>query len=94
MTNITQRYLDACITGLGAIYHSKVYAYQYPESYRNCNIAYLGMINILVTFKVWHNQWAGQRIVINYDNQTVVAVLKDGRSCDDVMSKYARNIIM
>ena len=52
------------------------------------------MINILVALKVWHNQWAGQRILINCDNQAVVAVITNGRSRDEVLAKYARNIFM
>ena len=87
-------HLDACTTGLGAIYDGQVYALQLPKNWHNCNIAQLEMINILVALKVWHNQWAGQRIVINCDNQAVVAVLTNGRSCDEVLAKYAGNIFM
>ena len=57
------------------IYDGQVYALQLPTSWHNCNIAQLEMINILVALKVWDKQWAGQRIVINCDNQAVVAVL-------------------
>ena len=87
-------HLDACTTGLGAIHDVQVYALQLPKSWHNCNIAQLEMINILVALKVWHNQWAGQRIVIRCDNQAVVAVLTNGRSRDEVLAKYARNIFM
>ena len=41
----------------------------------------------------WHKQWAGQSIAINCDNQAVVAVLTNDRSNDEVVSKYARNIL-
>ena len=85
---------DACTAGLGAIYYGQVNALKLPESWHKCNIAHLEMINILVALKVWHKQWAGQRIVINCDNQAVVVVLTSGRSCDDVLGKYARNIFM
>ena len=87
-------HLDACTTGLGAIYENQVYALQLPNSWPQHNIAQLEMINILVALKVWHNQWAGQRVVINCDNQAVVAVLTNGRSRDVVLAKYARNIFM
>ena len=87
-------HLDACTTGLGAIYENQVYALQLPNSWSQHNIAQLEMINILVALKVWHNQWAGQRVVINCDNQAVVAVLTNGRSRDVVLAKYARNIFM
>ena len=87
-------HLDACTTGLGAIYENQVYALQLPNSWSQHNIAQLEMINLLVALKVWHNQWAGQRVVINCDNQAVVAVLTNGRSRDEVLAKYARNIFM
>ena len=51
------------------------------------NIAYLKMVNILVALKVWHKQWEGLRILINYDNQLVPAVPNNGRSSDNVMGK-------
>ena len=51
---------DACTTSLGAIYNGQVYALQVPESWCQCNIAHLEMINILVALKVWHKLWAGQ----------------------------------
>ena len=56
-------------------------------------IAILLRVNILVALKVWHNQWACQKIVINCDNQAVVSVLNIGRSRDNVMGKYARNLL-
>ena len=87
-------HLDACTTGLVGFHDGQVYALQLPKSWHNCNIAQLEMINILVALKVWHNQWAGQRIVINCDNQAVVAVVTNGRSRDEVLAKYARNIFM
>ena len=68
-------HLDACTTGLGTIHDGQVYALQLPPNLHHCNIAQLEKINILVALKVWHNQWSGQRILINCDNQTVVAVL-------------------
>ena len=50
-------HLDACTTGLGAIYENQVYALQLPNDWSQHNIAQLEMINILVALKVWHNQW-------------------------------------
>ena len=55
-------YLDACTTGVGAIYNSQVYALPLPRDRQTCNIASLEMINILVALKVWHLQWAGHRM--------------------------------
>ena len=38
------------------------------------------MVNILVALKAWHAQWAGSRVLIKCDNQTVVAVLNNGKT--------------
>ena len=87
-------YLDACTTGLGAIYEAQVYALPLPKEWQTVNIASLEMINILVALKVWHLQWAGHRVLIHCDNQAVVSVLNTGKSRDHFLSKIARNIFM
>ena len=50
------------------------------------------MVNILVALNIWHVQWAGLRVLINCDNQAVVAMLNSGRTRDPIMAKNARNI--
>ena len=52
------------------------------------------MVNILVDLKVWHAQWAGLRVLIKCDNQAVVGVLNNGKTCDRTLAKYARNIVL
>ena len=52
------------------------------------------MINILVAIKVWHIQWANHSVMIKCDNQAVVSVLTTGRTRDQTMATYARNIFM
>ena len=39
-------HLDACPTGLGAIFDTQVYAMTLPSSWQNVNIAHTEMINI------------------------------------------------
>ena len=58
------------------------------------NIAYLEMINILVSVKDWHVQWANLSVMIKCDNQAVVSVLSIGRTHDQPLATYARNIFM
>ena len=87
-------HLDACPTGLGAIYDQQVYAMDLPHGWSSKNIAHLEMINILVSIKVWHTQWANQSVLIKCDNQAVVSVLATGRARDQTMATYARNIFM
>ena len=87
-------HLDACPTGLGAIYDQQVYALPLSRVWQAQNIAYLEMINILVALKVWHAQWAGTRVLIKCDNQAVVAVLNNGKTRDLTLARYARNIFL
>ena len=87
-------YLDACPTGLGAIYDSQVYAMTLPPTWKGDNIAQLEMINILVALKVWHRSWSCQRVQIKCDYLAVVSVLNNGRARDQILAKYARNIFM
>ena len=47
---------------------------------------------MLVGLKVWHTQWAGLRVLIKFDNQSVVSVLTTGRARDSIMAKYTKNI--
>ena len=87
-------HLDACPSGLGAIFDSQVYTLPLPSHWRDLNIAYTELINILVALKVWHNQWAGSSVLIRCDNQAVVSVLTTGKTRDPVMAKYVRNIFL
>ena len=87
-------HLDACPSGLGAIFGTQVYALPLPQSWQDVNIAYTEMINILVALKVWHLQWAGLRVRILCDNEAVVSVLNTGRTRDRVMAMYARNVFL
>ena len=87
-------YLDACPSGLGAIFDTQVYALSLPQSWQEVNIVYTEMINILVALKVWHIQWAGLKVRIQCDNQAVVSVLTTGKTCDKMMAKYARNVFL
>ena len=86
--------LDACPSGLGAIFDNQVYAMTLPASWRNVNIAYTEMMNILVALIVWHNQWSGHKVLIKCDNQAVVSVLTTGKTRDSTLAKYARNIFL
>ena len=87
-------HLDACPSSLGAIFDSQVYALPLSGSWKNQNIAYAELINILVALKVWHKEWAGLRVLIKCDNQSVVSVLTTGKTRNSVMAKYARNIFL
>ena len=55
-------YLDACTTGLGAIFEKQVYVLLLKEHWQAANIAALEIVNILVALKVWHLQWSGHSV--------------------------------
>ena len=65
-----------------------------PVSWQDVNIAYTEMLNILVALKVWHNQWSGHKVLVKCDNQAVVSVLTTGKTCDNTLAKYARNVFL
>ena len=50
--------LDACLQGLGAVYTNQVYAVPIPEYRFQFSIVHLEMLNILVTVRVWCQDWA------------------------------------
>ena len=87
-------HLDACPSGLGAIFDNQVYALPLPGRWKDQNIAYTELINVLVALKVWHREWTGLRVLIKCDNQSVVSVLNTGRTRDRVMAKFVRNIYL
>ena len=87
-------HLDACPTGLGAIFDNQVYAMTLPHSWGSVNIACTEMINILVALKVWHNQWSGHKVLVKCDNQDVVSVLNTCKTRDSTLGKYAKNIFL
>ena len=91
---VSKIHLDACPSALGAIFDNQVYALPLPGSWKNKNIAYTELINVLVVLKVWHNEWAGLRVLIKCDNQSVVSVLTTGKTTDTVMAMYTRNIFL
>ena len=86
-------HLDACPTGLGAIFDNQVYAMTLPSNWQNVNIAYTEMFNILAGLKVWYIQWSGH-ILVKCDNQAVVSVLTTGKTRDSTLAKYARNVFL
>ena len=52
------------------------------------------LVNILVTLKVWHAQWAGLRVLIKCDNQVEIGVLNNGKTCDPTLVKYTTKIFL
>ena len=85
-------HLDACPSGLRAIFDNQVYTLPLSSSWKDLNTAYTELIHILVALKVWHIPWAGLSVMIRCDNQTVVSVLTTDKTRDPVMAKYTLEI--
>ena len=52
-----QVHLNACLQGLGGVFHNLVYHVPIPPGFCNLNIVHLEMINILVALKLFCNNW-------------------------------------
>ena len=84
--------LDACLSGLGAVYKDMVYALPIPRGFANYTIVHLEMLNIMVALKVWGQHWSNKCVEIKCDNLAVVSVLQEGKARDPLLAAFARNI--
>ena len=87
-------HLDACLTGIGAIFEKEIYYAKIPTFLQHCPIVVLEMFNILVAVRLWSKQWTAKTIQIFCDNEAVVTILKTGKTKDDMLAKIMRNIYM
>ena len=87
-------YLDACLSGMGAIFEKQVYHVPTPPDLVGKNIAILEMYNILVAIRVWSKHWKGKTIQIFCDNEAVVTVLNTGKTRESLLATISRNIFM
>ena len=86
-------YLDASLTGMGAVWRNRVYA----TPIHNCGdlnlkIVHLEMLNIIIALKVWGVKWRHSAIDIFCDNLGVVQVVETGKTKDSFLALCIRNI--
>ena len=86
-------YLDACLTGMGAIWRDRVYA----TPIHNCGglnlkIIHLEMLNIVIALRAWGRRWRHSAISIFCDNLGVIQVVETGRTRDPFLALCIRNI--
>ena len=55
-------------------------------------IVHLEMINIVVALKLLKNIWSGQQLLIRWNNEVVVTVLKTGCTKEPFLGACARNV--
>ena len=84
--------LDACLTGLGGRYNSKVYHLPVIKHFQNLGIVHLEMVNILVAVCIFALEWQHKSILVRCDNAAVVQVLNNGKTRDPFLATCARYI--
>ena len=88
-----QVHVDACLTGMGAIWDSNVYAASRNVwATRGASITQLEMCNVLLALRVFAKVWSKKCVIFNIDNQAVVYSLKYGRIKDPYMQSVARSV--
>ena len=86
-------FVDACLSGVGAVWEDNVYAATYPPGFTDTlSIVHLELINIWVMLNVWGRYWNSKLVKIWCDNEAVVHILTSGKTRDGVMALYARSI--
>ena len=85
-------HLDACLTGMGAVWRDRVYA----TPIHNCGdlkltIVHLEMMNIVVALRVWGKMFHSS-ISVKCDNLGVVQVVRTGKTKDSFLASCIRNV--
>ena len=90
---INSLHIDACLTGVGGVWNSRVYAAPIPTFVGlNPSIVHLEMINVLIALRVWAPLWAQSTVKFSCDNLAVVQVVTSGKTKDSFLNACLRNI--
>ena len=86
-------FLDASLTGMGAVWRDRVYA----THIHNCpdlklTIVHFEMLNIVIALRIWGHLWQHGSISIRWDNLGLVQVVKTGKTSDQFLALCVRNI--
>ena len=77
-------YLDACLTGMRAIWRDRVYATPIVQILNfTLTIVHLEMLNVVVALSTWAKYWQHTKVVFFYDNLVVVHVVETNRTRDE-----------
>ena len=85
--------LDACLTGIGAVWHNRVYAA--PVSAIPgfvLKIVHWEMLNIVIALHVWGKYWKHSSVMVYCDNEACVQVVVTSRTKDPFLGACIRNI--
>ena len=85
--------LDACLTGIGAVWHDRVYAapvLSIPGFV--LKIVHWEMLNIVIALRVWGKYWKHSSVMIYCDNEACVHVVATSKTKDPFLGACIRNI--
>lgn len=88
---------DACLTGCGAwIPDTRDYFHmEFPQfilDIEGIHINALEFLAVIVSCKVWGDQWSGSRILIQCDNEPTVSVINNQKAGDPFMQSCLREL--
>jgi hypothetical protein len=83
-------YTDASLSGIGARFENKVYAY--PIEGRGENIAYWEALNVLVALRTWADKFMHKTVRVWCDNSAAVSIFQTSKGSDKILQAIARNI--
>ena len=67
---------DACLTGYGGTRHNEYFRARFPKEYKGLNLAYLEILAVMVTLKVWGSQLAGKYFWVHMDRQLPLSAIQ------------------
>ena len=85
---------DACLTGCGAICGKSYFHSEFPEviKLQELHIHNLELLTVVVALRLWHNELAGNRVLIYCDNSPSVFALNSGRTSDSFSASCLREL--
>ena len=86
-------HLDACLSGMGVIWHNRVYSTPVPAIPGfDLKIVHLEMLNIIVALMLWGPLWQHSQVKIFCDNEAVIQVVASSRTKDPFLGACIRNL--
>ena len=93
MTHADSLYLDACLTGIGGVWASRVYTSPlHLLPMQGLTIVHYEMVNFIIALRLWGHFWRHSRVNIFSDNLAVVQVVTSGKTKDMFLATCIRNI--
>ena len=86
---------DSCLTGCGGVCGVECFATVFPIFImeQDLDINSLELLTVVVACKLWGKKWAGQRILVECDNEVTTRVINYGRSRSYYLNKCARELL-